>query len=70
MTGRPPALDTAALNPPFALARWRVHGGTAPFTILAVWTSTSLVRDEAWPAWGPPSAQIDGASQAVSAAPG
>ena len=57
MTERPLALDPAALDAAFALARRQVEEGDAPFTILAVATSAGLVRAEATP--GPRAPRVD-----------
>jgi len=59
MTERLLALDPAALDPAFALARRQVDDGTAPFTILAVATSAGLVRAEAWPGPRAPDVELD-----------
>ena len=57
MTERPLALDPAALDAAFALARRQVEEGDAPFTIVAVATSAGLVRAEATP--GPRAPRVD-----------
>jgi CubicO group peptidase (beta-lactamase class C family) len=59
VTERPLALDPAALDPAFALARRQVDDSTAPFTILAVATSAGLVRAEAWPGPRAPHVELD-----------
>lgn len=56
MTERSLALDPAALDQAFAVARRHVEEGAAPFTILAVATSAGLIRAEAVP--GPLAARV------------